>query len=163
MFKKIFIFSLSLVFIPSAWADTTEKMKQQYDSFSNEAKQKAKDVFSNIGWEKITESTEHKIYMNYNYVKPDSYGQSEAWIKIVVYNDITKDGLGVGDYIMVLNKYNCSDSTSKNLSYTEYNKTGNVISSATSPSYQSYKQIIPETVGESQLKWACFFSYVKSN
>lgn len=148
-----------------SWAEDYEYLKSNYENFSQEAKIRAKENTKALGWTQVSISNEFKSYINYNYVNPKPYGITEVWIKHVVINDISKDGLGLGDYTMVMNQYNCSDKTYKNISYTDYSsKTGNVIDSYTYPSYSTqFKSVIPDTVGESQLNAVCLFSYMKSN
>lgn len=165
MFRKFIILSLGLLSIQSTWSeDSLESMKNSYNLFPDEGKQDVKEKFSDAGWLIISENIEFNYYANYNYVNSTHYNQPEAWIKMVVHNDLKKDGLGVGDYKMMLIQYNCSNSTYKLIKYVEYkNKTGDMIDSYDFPSYTSANPIIPDTMGEPQLKWACFFSHIKNN
>lgn len=168
MLKKIFIFGLAFYIASvSAGTDTFETyddLKDQYLTLDDEAKTRIKKATSVKGWISVSRSNEFEALINFNYVEPLSNGGVQAWVKNVVINDVTKDGLSLGDYSMYLAKYDCSNRTYKNISYTDYNsKTGAILDSYTFPAYQGFKPVIPDSVGESQFNSVCFFSFLKQN
>ena len=167
MFKKIFILCLGVASFSNVWADDVEdieEVKALYDNLSAEDKEEFKKRFRANGWMDASSGREYQSYMHYDYVKPLPYGKVEVWLKSVVINDLTKDGLSLGDYSMELVQYNCNDRTSKNISYTDYSKTtGKVINSYTYPTYDNFKAVIPESVGESRLEGACLINHIKTH
>ena len=169
MFKKFIILSLLSLSIQSVIAEddieySLEYLIDSYNSYPIKGKEDAKKTFANANWLIINRDNESTYYANYNYVNANNPNQPEAWTKIVVEKDLTKDGLGVGDFKMMLMRFNCSSKTYTPIKYTEYNKkTGTAITDFDFPSYTQAKVITPETVGDSQLKWACFYSHIKNN
>lgn len=161
--KILSLLLISIFFNQSASADI-DNFKRKYAELNKEEKEEIISEFKRAGWWRETSSDENDIYINFKYIKPLPYDQVEAWVKYVVYNDIKKDGLAIGDYTMFLNKYNCSNRTVTSISYAEYNnKTGNLLKAYTYPSYTSARNIIPETIGESILDAVCLLTHIKRN
>lgn len=164
MFKKLLVLSLGLTVFFNVWAEDLEESKAKYNSFDEEGKAEIRKNIKESGWIKEFTGQEFDYYVHYDYVKTQSYGLIEAWIKQVVVNDLTKDGLSLGDYSMLQYRFNCNDGTYKLASYTQYNnKTGKVINSYTYPSYDTFKSVVPETVGEALLKSTCLINHVKTH
>jgi len=165
MFKKLLVLSLGLTIFSNVWADDLEEAKARYNHMSLEEQETLKKSFRAKGWNFISSGGgEFESYVHYDYVKPLANGNVEAWLKVVVINDLTKDGLSLGDYTMELVQYNCNNRTLKTISYTDYsNKTGKVINTYTFPSYKDFQAVIPETVGESRLEGACLMNYIKTH
>ncbi|MGE8646248.1 surface-adhesin E family protein [Acinetobacter vivianii] len=164
VFKKLLILSLSSMSTIAAANLDVKAWKENYIQLDDEKRQEVKETLSSKGWLSVSASKEFEAYINFNYVEVLSNGLTQAWIKNVVINDISKDGLGLGDYTMYLYQFNCQNKTSKMLSYTDYDvKTGLSKKSYTYPSYGQMKPVIPDSVGETQLEVACFVTYVKNN
>ncbi|MFW6699360.1 surface-adhesin E family protein [Acinetobacter baumannii] len=145
----------------SALANKYDEMKQDFINLSPEGQAYIKNESSKSGWLRVASSTEYETYINYNYVEASNYDITKAWTKRIVSNDISKDGLALGDYLMIHTSYNCKDKTYKDLSYAAYNhKNGQVIRSSTL--YKNYESPIPESVGETQLESICFYKFIKS-
>lgn len=161
MLKNIIILSLGVMCMSSALANKYDDMKQDLINLSPEGKDYIKNESIKAGWLRVASSAEFETYVNYNYVETSSYDITKAWVKRVVSNDISKDGLALGDYVMVQTIYNCKDKTYKDLYYASYNhKNGQVINSSTL--YKSYESPVPESVGEAQLDSVCFYKFIKS-
>ncbi|MEG6547657.1 surface-adhesin E family protein [Acinetobacter bereziniae] len=165
MLKKLLLLSLICGSSCSIWAFDVEHVKTTYDNLNEESKLKFKAEFKGLGWLSTTYSNEFETFTNAGYVKPKGYGITEAWIKRVVINDITKDGLSLNDYTMYLNQYNCDEKSFKSIMYTDYSyKTGKVLNSYSYPSYsQNFKPVVPESIGASELEAICLASYIISN
>lgn len=108
-------------------------------------------------WFKINETDESRFYINIPSISETNYlGKNvvKAWIKDLIYNDLTKDGLSVGDYTMTLSYSNCDDKTVGIKSQTQY-KAGKVFGNQINNSYVTMKDVIPNTIGESILAYSC--------
>ncbi|MBJ8506551.1 hypothetical protein I6M96_16295 [Acinetobacter seifertii] len=108
-------------------------------------------------WYKINETDESKYYINLPSISETNiYGRKvvKAWVKDLIYNDLTKDGLSVGDYTMSLFYSNCDDSTLGIKSLTQY-KNGKVFGNQLNNSYVNMKDVIPNSIGESILNYSC--------
>lgn len=162
--KKILILCLGLASFSNVWADDASELYSKYDALSEEGKAYVKQQMKKDGWSSVSSGNEFESFVHYDYVKPLSNGLTDVWIKYVVVNDVSKDGLGLGDYFMNLSKFNCSDQTYKHISATSYQKnTGKVIDSYTYPTYSNYEAVIPESAGDKQMYAACFISYIKTH
>lgn len=166
MFKKIIFLCLSLSSISTIAApnQNIKTWKDNYINLDEIGKEEIKETLSSKGWLAVSLSREFETYINFNYVEPLGSGLTQAWLKHVVVNDLSKDGLALGDYTMVLSQFNCKNKTEKSVSYTDYDaKTGVSKRSYTYPSYTEMKPPVPDSVGESQLESVCFFSYVRTH
>ncbi|MBJ9481156.1 surface-adhesin E family protein [Acinetobacter baumannii] len=108
-------------------------------------------------WFKINETDESKYYINIpSIAATNSYGKNvvKAWVKDLIYNDLTKDGLSVGDYSMILFYSNCNDNTVGIKSQTHY-KNGKIFGTQLNNSYVNMRDVIPNTIGESILAYSC--------
>ncbi len=111
----------------------------------------------------VTSDKEHKIYLNVKSVKEVSqYGKTyvHAWTKWVVYKDISKDGLAVGDYDMRLNRVDC-DNQMIGVAHVSSYKNGNLYGRSYAPSYIEMSDVIPDSIGESILNSACYANEIK--
>lgn len=116
--------------------------------------------FAESNW-KIVGTTKENVYgidlnsianvSEYPYQK-----NKKAWIKNVIVNDLTKDGMSVGDYNMILEWVNCNDRTLGYKSNTAYKKDGTLIPGlSSSRSYVKMDDVIPGTIGESIFEMIC--------
>lgn len=167
MLKKTLVLCTIYLASSGCWALDYDKLRSDFDNLDENDKSAFKEKLKKLGWLETSVSGEFKGHVNYDYVKTERYGITEAWVKRIVFNDISKDGLGLNDYTMELNHYNCNDRSRKSISYTDYSfKTGKVLNTVTNPNYGVYSKfqaVIPETVGESELDAICLINYIKSN
>lgn len=82
-----------------------------------------------------------------------SIGYAETWVKAVIHNDLTKDGLSVGDHRLTKFEFRCNGKELALAAVYEY-KNGNVINSYI-PSYKAFKPAIPDSRGEFFLDLVC--------
>jgi hypothetical protein len=111
----------------------------------------------------ITSDNEYKIFLNLPNIKEVSqYGKTyvHAWTKWVVYNDISKDGLAVGDHQMRLNRLDCENGMIGLASSASYRK-GHIYGQSYTSSYVEMNNVIPESIGESILNAACYANEIK--
>lgn len=117
-------------------------------------------AFAESDW-KVVGTTKENIYgidlNSISMVNEYPYQKNKkAWIKNVIVNDLTKDGMTVGDYNMVLEWANCDNRTLGYKSNTAYKKDGTVISNlSNSKSYVQMNDVIPGTIGESIFETIC--------
>ena len=111
-------------------------------------------------WMILGETDEHRIELDLESIKkisssPYGYDKSitQFWIKKTVINDLTKDGLGMGDYSLNLFHINCSNDTLGLKSGIKY-KNNKALDSYTE-SYVKMQPIVPETVGYSYYTVVC--------
>jgi hypothetical protein len=83
-------------------------------------------------------------------------GYVKAWEKNTIYNDITKDGLTVGDYTKILWKVDCTGKRLGVIRSLSYKKTHVVNGDTGSYAYPVMRDVIPETHGETLLTDACY-------
>ena len=98
------------------------------------------------------------------YVDPDrtvatvkSLKHAEAWFKAVVHNDLTKDGMGIGDFRLMKYKFKC-DTNELSLDASYDYRTGKQIDSYVAR-YNVYSSAIPETKGELMAFVVCGYLY----
>lgn len=120
-------------------------------------------VFAASEWKFITLNSGFAFFIDTNSITNVSeynYRQNKQfWLKELVVNDLERDGLGVGDYRLVLNWINCSANTLGVKAVTEYKKQKDGTfkhESALLANYQVAMQpIIPESVGQSFVSHVC--------
>lgn len=111
-------------------------------------------------WKYINYSDEHVYGIDINsisQVNEYSYQKyKKAWIKNVIKNDLSKDGMTVGDYSMMLYWADCNTRTLGLKTSTSYKSNGKVIPNYSfSNSYVSMQDVIPETIGEGIIDAIC--------
>lgn len=113
---------------------------------------------ANAEWELTTYSDEHYYFVDQERVRESTeYGKTylKVWVKQVIYNDITKDGYGVGDYSLLLWQIDCNALTMGIKSYADYKKNGKMVYSTQAP-FVKMNDAMPNSVGETFLNKACF-------
>lgn len=162
MLKNILLLGLicSSINLANASSDT---LLEKFNQLSEEDKKSFKVYLNVKEWINVGESTGDNFDLNYKYLKTKPYGIIETWIRATVINDIVEDGLSVGDYTMFLYNFNCSESSTKVLSYTNYKKSGKNFESGTKPIYTGFRPVIPGSIGESLLSSACDYNAIKNN
>lgn len=114
-------------------------------------------IFANEEWFEMGRTDESRYYLNVPSVKETNvYGKSvvQSWVKMVIFNDISKDGLSVGDYSMLLYQSNCDEETLGIKSITDYKK-DRVFGRPTSNSYVQMKDVLPNSIGKAILEYSC--------
>lgn len=116
--------------------------------------------FAASDWKVVATSNEHVYGVDLNSIaKVSEYPYQKyhkAWVKSVIVNDLTKDGMTVGDYNMILEWVDCSSRTLGNKSQISYKQNGTVIPNAgRSMGYVKMEDVIPGTIGESILDAIC--------
>lgn len=122
-------------------------------------------VFSTIGhaeWDEVGVDSDREFYYEYNIeslgqVKEYAYtSNKKVWIKSTVLNDISQDGLSLGDYKMQLLWINCENQTLGLKSVIAYKKSGKTIPNySVNNSYVQMKDVIPGTMGEAFYDLTC--------
>lgn len=163
--KNLLLLLLLTFNFSQAWATENDKtLDELYDLIPIEKRADFKERLKDLGWMSVAESNEADFLVNYSYLTNKPNNQVEGWTKVIIINDISKDGLSLNDFTMYLDLYNCNNQTTKKLSYTDYNhKTGSVIKSHKYPTYTDFEGLIPETIGVKLFKAVCSLAYVKSN
>lgn len=103
-------------------------------------------------WKYLGSTQEFKIELDTDSIKKVSGGYTSVgtgvtqfWIKRTVINDLTKDGLSVGDHTKTLFHVNCGSDTIGFKTEVKY-KGDKVIDSYTQP-YVTMEAIIPDSIG----------------
>ncbi|HLB41736.1 MAG: hypothetical protein A3F63_13480 [Pseudomonadales bacterium RIFCSPHIGHO2_12_FULL_40_16] len=103
-------------------------------------------------WKYLGSTQEYKIELDTDSIKkvPSGYASlgtsvTQFWIKRTVINDLTKDGLGIGDHSKMLFHVNCNADTLGFKTEVKY-KGDRVIDSYTQP-YITMEAIIPDSIG----------------
>ena len=110
-------------------------------------------------WFELTQSDEKKYYASPEHLNPlsRSSGQAtelEMWVKAVIYNDLTKDGMTINDYQMTLYKIDCRNREFGIKQSISYNAKGKMLDSNSATSVTMNKTI-PETIGSSIVANGC--------
>lgn len=113
-------------------------------------------------WEQVGSSSQYAIFMSAQRIKPvrsiayeSKPAKVEAWAKWVIVSDLVKDGRTVGDYNLTLNQYDCANDTLKLITTTSYKKNGETLETYASSGYTEPGRVVPDSIGEAQLKIAC--------
>lgn len=113
-------------------------------------------------WEQVGSSNQYAIFMSaqrFKPVKATTYDSKpvkvEAWSKWIIVSDLVKDGRTIGDYNLSLSQYDCTNDTLKLITTTSYKKSGAHQQTYSPPSYSEPSRVVPDTIGEAQLKIAC--------
>lgn len=117
-------------------------------------------------WIDLTQSNEENFYFNLpsvHEVKEYNNTYVEAWIKAVIYNDLTKDGLSIGDYTMIRFRFDCNKQMMGLISRTKYKKSGDVFEPSYTPTYIKLDHVIPDSIGSTLIFAACYANEVKQN
>ncbi|MEB6681039.1 surface-adhesin E family protein [Acinetobacter lwoffii] len=108
-------------------------------------------------WMHVFNSDTDKYYIDLDSIKTvNSYNKDliQAWYKMEVYNDIIKDGMGVGDKALVLYNFDCRKETmgvSQAIRYKGANPLGNSLN----VKVPNMRAVIPDTIGAETLDRAC--------
>lgn len=111
-------------------------------------------------WQYLGETKEFSIQLDTDSIKKvnSSYGSygtgiTQFWIKRTVINDLSKDGLGLGDYMMMLFHINCNQDTLGVKTAIKY-KMGTVIDNY-SQSLVVMEAIVPDSLGAEYSRAVC--------
>ena len=114
-------------------------------------------------WYKISSSNESHLYLNLPSVKEKKqYSQTlvQGWIKSVIYNDLTQDGLAVGDHYMSLYQVDCNEQKFGLVTETKY-KNNKVLGQSYQPYSVNMQYAIPDTIGEGIIESLCLANEIK--
>ncbi|WP_151707701.1 surface-adhesin E family protein [Acinetobacter junii] len=115
-------------------------------------------VASASEWLYLFSSDTKKYYVDVESVeKVNEFNDNliKAWFKLEIFNDIEKDGLGVGDKTLILNNFDCKN---KKIGFTQIINYKNNIPFGDSYNMPSaiMKDIIPDSTGAESLSRACY-------
>lgn len=116
--------------------------------------------FANSNWKVVGKTNEQIIGLDLNSISnvaDFSYkNYKKVWVKNLIINDLTKDGMTIGDYTMILQWVSCGEKTIGYKSSTAYKKDGTVINNlSNSVSYVKMADVIPGTIGELVVDATC--------
>ncbi|MFV5427565.1 surface-adhesin E family protein [Acinetobacter towneri] len=111
-------------------------------------------------WEYLGETNEFRYELDRQTIRKVATGYStignnvtQFWVKKIVINDLSKDGLGIGDHTKTLLYINCNADLLGFKTEIKYKGT-RVIDSYTEP-YVKMEPIVPDTIGSSFSKAIC--------
>lgn len=108
-------------------------------------------------WINIGKTDESNFYINFKSIE-EAYDYNntyvKSWIKSVIYNDITKDGLSVGDITMTLYYSNCSKNQLGVKTLIAY-KNNKPFGSQINNTHPDMRDVIPETMGKLIFDYSC--------
>jgi hypothetical protein len=118
-------------------------------------------------WLEITQSDEKKYYISPEHTNPISRAGTQAtelemWVKSVIYNDLTKDGMTINDYQMLLYKIDCRNREFGIKQGVNYNAKGKMLDS-NSTNTVTMNRAIPETIGASIVSSGCTILDILNN
>lgn len=108
-------------------------------------------------WIEVSLTDESTYHIDLDRVQRTSeYGKSyfKVWVKETIYNDITKDGLTVGDYSLFLYHVDCQAQALGAKSYVSYKKNGKKINSKYFD-YVKMRDAVPNSIGDSIVTYTC--------
>ena len=125
----------------------------------------SKGVLASDDWFLMGSTQESRYYINMPSISESTeYGKTivKSWIKIQIYNDLTKDGLSVGDYSLMLYQVNCNENTIGLKTSTSY-KAGKPYGSQINKSFVQMNDVIPESIGQDILAYTCEGNKIKKD
>ncbi|MFV5370033.1 surface-adhesin E family protein [Acinetobacter junii] len=150
MLKKLLISLLVMIPVITK-AEAYSELKETIGKFSEESNAKFIKDLKNKGWMKVSLAPNSDNYYNINRMNLDG-SFIEAWQKSIFIEKTSERN--IGDYDLMLISYDCSNSKSALLKGVKYKKNGTVIDTHTM-TYITYHDVVPETVGESNLTFVC--------
>lgn len=108
-------------------------------------------------WVFVGETDESKYYIDSDRIQTiNEYGKNyqKIWVKELIYNDITKDGLTVGDYYLQLFQIDCKNQMFGMKVFASYKNNGHKIESE-HLNRVSMRDAIPGSIGDSVVQYAC--------
>lgn len=117
-------------------------------------------IVAQADWIKLSDGSEYTYLMDPDRIVSTSQSlkYAEAWLKLVIHTDLTKDGLSIGDYKLAKYKFKCNSSELGLVAHYSYKKSGQLVDSY-KPSYAPYEPAIPDTHGEYLLEVVCSYLY----
>lgn len=118
-------------------------------------------AFAKPDWKRLNSVDGFAIYIDTNSISNVSeyphQANKKVWTKNLVYNDLVQDGLGVGDYYLILYWVNCNNKTIGLKAASTYKKlkNGTVDNNSESISYVSMQDTIPGSIGENIIDAIC--------
>lgn len=160
--KRLLVTILISLSASLTWA-SKDQLLDFYKSLSIDKRSIFKQYIDEQGWIHFDDTEEFRFFMNYENVKSISHDVTEVWVKSIVMKDLTKDSLRLKDYTMEHYSFNCSKRTFKQLSYVNYDHKKNSVINFKNYNSPLAVSIVPETISERMLTYACFMNYMKLN
>ena len=116
-------------------------------------------------WMHVFDSDTEEYHINLNSIKNvNGYDKDliQAWYKRKIYNDIVKDGMGVGDEMLVLYHFDCKKEKigiSQAVKYKNKKPFGESLNTRV----PNMRTVIPDTIGSEALERACTIYEIKNN
>ena len=108
-------------------------------------------------WMYVFSSDTEKYYADLeSFEKVNSYNDDliKGWFKLEIFNDIEKDGLGVGDKTLVMYNFDCKFKKLGIAQGTRY-KNNKPFGTSLSDPNPNMKYVIPDSIGAEILRQAC--------
>lgn len=114
-------------------------------------------------WTLIGKNAEYELYLASSTIKTVQRNKispkyQQAWFKFYIHNDMTKDGLRVGDYKLRYFQFDCAQQTLGLVSGVDYFQDGTIAKSEQPPAVDM-KPIIPDSVGQGLSDAICLEHY----
>lgn len=110
-------------------------------------------------WTAIGNTNEHVYALDVNSISQVTQypytKYKKAWLKRIIFNDLSKDGMTVNDYTMILYWADCGAQTLGIKSNTNYKSNGKVFDTSYNPSYVTMNDVVPESIGAGILEAIC--------
>ncbi|WP_368678892.1 surface-adhesin E family protein [Acinetobacter lactucae] len=163
--KKLSLSVFALMSSTLTWSGIYEDFKKDFPTYSEEKKQTVINNVKKLGWTPTGKDQQQAktTYLNYEYIYPIGPSTVGVWEKQVVNIDLEKDSLSVNDFQMVKSIYYCDKRKQRLVSITNYDhKTGKSSKSADFKDMNVYTDILPDTVGNTVMQYACALNVLKS-
>lgn len=121
---------------------------------------------ANDDWFYMGSTDESKYYINIQSItETKEFGKTlvKAWIKDEIFNDLTKDGLSVGDNSLMLYNLDCQENKIGLKASTSYKNRKMIPGKSFNRSYVEMKDVIPDSIGQSILAYGCEGMRIKNS
>ncbi len=110
-----------------------------------------------VTWVKFSQSDEYIFEIDRDSITSQA-GVTQVWVKFTIYNDLSRDGLTVGDYMLYLDYIKCKDNKLRTDKGMTYAKDGIIINSFINDSSE-YDDVVANTIGEDIFNAVCKGEY----
>lgn len=114
-------------------------------------------------WIFIAKNAEYELYIAPSTIKTVQRNKirpkyQQAWFKFYIHNDLTKDGLSVGDYKLRYFQFDCAQQTLGLVSGIDYFQDGTIAKNE-KPQSIDMKPVVPDSVGQGLSDAICLELY----